>query len=122
MCWQLFGDTRMKRGTTYYFALLACLNAFFAWYLSFAAGTLDKAMRFMLEGKPLPLWTQRFLDYHWWPWLALAVALGGVISSLTGKVSGRVLTHALACVLIVELWLMFTVAVALTLPWVTLRG
>jgi hypothetical protein len=110
----------MKKATTYYFLLLLCLNAFFAWYLTFAAGELGKAMHCALGGAPLPLLTQRFMEYHWWPWVAVVVALIGAITSVTGRVSDRILSHALVCFLILELWVMFTVAVALALPWVTL--
>ena len=109
----------MKKATTYYFLLLLGLNAFFAWYMTFADGVMRKTLHEALGGAPLPLWTQRFLDYHWWPWLAALASLSGVMTSLSMKVSDRVLRHVLVCFLILELWLMFTVSVALVAPWVT---
>ena len=88
--------------------------------MAFAAGGLKNPMNHALGGAPLPLWTQRFLDCHWWPGVALVLALIGAIASLTGKASDRILSHPLVGVLMLELWMMFTVVMALALPWVTL--
>ena len=112
----------MKRLTTCCFLLLTGLNVLFAWYLTFIAGDYAVVLRDVYEGKALPLYTERFCQYLWWPWVGVAICVVGVTLSLLGKSKANVkLRNLLVAFLIVDLWFMFATVVAFHLPWITLQ-
>ena len=87
-----------------------------------AAGLLRRGMWVILEGKPLPQFTDFALDYHWWPWAFVLIYSLCAIGFLTHKSWERYLFHVFVFLLLIELWLMFMEVTALVLPWITLAG
>jgi len=112
----------MKKTLTFYFLFLACLSGFFAHSMKVAAGLLRRGMWVILEGKPLPQFTDFALDYHWWPWAFVLIYSLCAIGSLVHKSWERFFIHVLVCLLLVEIWMMFMEVSALVLPWITLAG
>jgi len=108
----------MKRLTTYYFLLLACLNVLFAQILSFAMADYKTVLDNKFDGSALPPCTERVFQYPWWPWIGVTGCIIGAILSLWGKPRDNVLKNLLIVFLIVELWIMFYTVVAFHAPWV----
>jgi len=108
----------MKRLTTYYFLLLLGLNMIFAQYLRFAVSEFKNGLQNMLEGKPLPLATERLIQFYWWPWMCVVIYGLGLMASLIGKPNDSILRNVLICILIIELLGMFVTAASFNLPWV----
>ena len=112
----------MNKSLTFYFLVLACLSGFFAHSMKVAAHLLRRGMQVILEGKPLPQFSDFALDYYWWPWAFILFYILCAIGSLTHKTWERHLIHVLVCLLIAELWMMFLQVIALVLPWITCSG
>ena len=110
----------MKRLTTYYFLLLTGFNVLFAYYLTFVTANYKAVIQDALEGQALPLYTEWFCQYLWWPWAGVVVCVVGAMLSLWGKPKDNVLRTLLVIFLTVELLIMFVTLVAFHLPWVTL--
>jgi len=108
----------MKRlATCCYFLLLTGLNVLFAWYLTFEASSYLVVLRNVYEGKALPLYTEWFCQYLWWPWAGVAICVVGVTLSLLKKTKASVLINLLVIFLIVELGFMFATVVAFHCPF-----
>lgn len=75
----------MKKTLTFYFLFLAGLSGFFAHSMKVAASLLRRGMWVILEGKPLPQFTDFALDYHWWPWAFVLIYIICAIGSLVHK-------------------------------------
>jgi len=111
----------MKRLTTYYFLLLACLNVFFALFLPFITNHYKMTVQdTLLEGRVLPLLTERVIQCSCWPWVGVAICVTGTILSLLGRLRDNVLTNLLIVFLIIELWVMFISLVAFNIPFINL--
>jgi len=107
----------MKRLTTYYFLLLTGFNVLFAYYLTFVTANYKVVIQDALEGQALPLYTEWFCQYLWWPWVGVVVGVIGVVLSLVGKPKDNVLKTLLIVFLIAEVWFMFATVVAFHFPW-----
>jgi hypothetical protein len=74
----------MRKSGTFYF-LVFCFSGFFARSMEGAAHVLRRGMQVILEGKPLPQFSDLALDYHWWPWAFVLIYIVCAIGSLTYK-------------------------------------
>jgi len=79
----------MKKLTTYYFLLLTGLNVLFAYYLMFVTANYKVVIQDALEGQALPLYTERFCQYLWWPWVGVAVCVIGMMDACCSAMTER---------------------------------
>jgi len=102
----------MKRLTTYYFLLLACLNLFLSLCLSSVTAEYSAIGEEGIENPSLPLLLEWAFQRPWWPRIGVVVCVLGVVLSLLGKPKDNVLKNLLIVALVAELWGMFLSVVA----------
>jgi uncharacterized membrane protein len=107
---------KMKKTATYYFGVLAALNALAAVVMSSMNGNIALVYARLFEGKPYPAITNMVFECPWWPYIFCVLCLAGCAMSIFSKIRDDSLCHIVILSLATELVLVFMVMLGYLLP------
>ena len=107
----------MKKISTYYFILLAGVNAWLTWFFPIFTGMMDHQWKEDLGGAEVPWATQVFLHAPWWPAVFFAIFLMGTVVSVFVKRQNQMLLHVVILTLMVEGFVLFWAVVSYSIPY-----
>ncbi len=110
----------MTKASTYYFAVLAVLNALVACVTPRLDGLMVRVYREALEGKCLPVLTNLVVGWPWWPHVCCFLCLAGCAVSISTKVRSSALSHAIILALAVEFVWAFLLMLGYILPFLSI--
>ena len=108
----------MKKISTYYFLGLTVANVFLGHFIAFFTSMMVRQYEIFLEVKPLPVATEFFVSYPWWPYVFVVLSLVGTLTSVFSRLKSSTLSHAIILNVSLEAFVLFCAMVAYAIPFV----